>query len=383
MSCAGKNLLRILILAQPLVFICNASNAVEFSCLESLTIETAKSMRAKGILPEIEGSAQSDYLRKSQENFVRKWNARVAGEHDPNDRNDRVVNSNFPIDRGLDEVLARVEEYRFDFSPDNLPSGATPFPFVKVNPNEDHYQGYYGEYRIDTMALFKSWANGNHILDLGAGNFRTALTLLDLMPLRSDAPNSTMSPLARDIREYYRKNGFPNITGFSLVDIVEHQKDAHYFLELGRSQIFTDSQLIFQNPHLNPVTGKFFEAVDPSDIANRFGLSSGGFDSEGVFKYTRNAPAVLAKLAAMLRPGAIMIVSTGSSPIVKVGEENFNFYKFCSANVRGFRFYISKTYGTFAGNALVIERTSDDFYIPPLILEGNPSGYAPHWKLLP
>jgi hypothetical protein len=63
---------------------------------ESIYDESVRTMKLKGILPEIGEGSENDYLREREETFVKEWNLRLHNHYDPKSKSNRVINSNFP-----------------------------------------------------------------------------------------------------------------------------------------------------------------------------------------------------------------------------------------------------------------------------------------------
>jgi hypothetical protein len=319
--------------------------------------ETVASMQKKGVLPEIAPGQVNDFLRERQETFIQAWNARLIEQDDLQANTNRQINSNFPIDRSFSEVVKNLDNLTFRF-PEISNWQKPPYPFIRHSSSA-------GLFKIDTLAVLKSWS-GNHVLDLGAGNFLTALTLLEAIPYPEGSYKKSIAPILDEVRAYYRSNGFPRVSGFSLVDMKRHQSEPKHILELGRDEVFVDSNLVENTEGLNPVIGDFFEAVEPRAIIGMFGLSSGGYDSEGILRYTGNPQAVLKNLAALLEPGAIIIGTTSLPRSVRLPDgSQMGFYDFVNKYGKGFEVYHQM------GGATVIVRTQDEFYLPHLVLAAN------------
>jgi hypothetical protein len=342
---------------------------------ESIYDESVRTMKLKGILPEIGEGSENDYLREREETFVKEWNLRLHNHYDPKSKSNRVINSNFPFDRSVSEIWSTIDSLRF-----KNPVGYEPMPFPFVRASSHEWDGY----KIDTQSLLQSWGSGHHILDLGAGNFLTALNLLGVVPDPPGQRPADIDPVLAEIQNYYRKNGFPKITGFSLVDLDQHQSQKpKYILELGRSEVFIDPTTVRTAVNLNAVTDQFFEEVNECELIRKNGLASGGYDSFGILMYTNNAPAALKKIAQLSAPGSIFIIRNFSSPFVKMPDGTFlGLPLFLNRYGRGFKLFSADSFmGPSVGSPVVLIRTEDDFLLPNMILQGR-KGIVPHWEII-
>lgn len=151
----------------------------------------------------------------------------------------------------------------------------------------------------------------SHVLDAGSGQMLFINDLIFNLNEMKNQKNGSSEGLRwiNSIGEKFLNEGSPNFTGITMVPVDE----SGFFSN--RFQATTDKVSyanLVASGKVNPLTGRYMEAISNSELTQEFGMFDLVFDLYGVLSYSHHSDVIGKKLAATMKPGAeLWMANTG------------------------------------------------------------------------